>query len=294
MDAQGVEIEGQVSDVLASYYLQYFQNMWEVEEIDHVPDEIIDMMSPDSLFLIQENQLGMSFTGISLLFSECDRLLKDIKSDSILEDQVYVSEMISKIMLCINGEHPKCCHIRQYLLKNNKLNVEEERHFNEIICKRFKKSSIIWHYRHQIIEKLLQETKIDVNQLLNQENEFIKVLLNKFPRNYHTWTYKINLIKKLIDCKYKINLKNEIEWVKTYSQNNVHEYSAFNYLLLLMKITDFQFSEETHLWAQQLKIRFEDLYIDQNPLSEINYAQLQSLNKFILLLNEQEAKLANK
>ncbi|EAS02267.2 protein prenyltransferase alpha subunit repeat protein (macronuclear) [Tetrahymena thermophila SB210] len=294
MNTQGAENQQQVSDVLASYYLQYFQNMWDVEGIDHVPDEIIDMMSPDSLFLIQENQLGMSFTGISLLFSECDRVLKDIKSDNILEDQIYVSEMISKIMLCINGEHPKCCHIRQFLLKNNKLNVEEERHFNEIICKRFKKSSIIWNYRHQIIEKLLQETKIDVNQLLNKENEFIKVLLNKFPRNYHAWTYKINLIKNLVDNQYKVNLQSEVEWVKTYCQNNVHEYSAFNYLLLLMKITNFQFSEDTLLWAQQLKIRYEDLYIDQNPLSEINYSQLQSLNKFISLLTELEAKQANK
>ncbi|KAL4439075.1 hypothetical protein ABPG74_008850 [Tetrahymena malaccensis] len=294
MDMQDPQSQSQVSDVLVSYYLQYFQSMHDVEGIDHVPDEIIDMMSPDSLFLIQENQLGMSFTGISLLFSECDRLLKEIKSDTILEEQVYVSEIISKIMLCINGEHPKCCHIRQQLLKNNKLNLEEERHFNEIICKRFKKSSIIWHYRHQIIEKVLQETKADVNQLLNQENEFIKQLLNKFPRNYHAWTYKINLIKKLIDNQYKINLKNEIEWVKTYCQNNVHEYSAFNYLILLMKITNFQFSEETLLWAQQLKIRYEDLYIDQNPLSEINYSQLQSLNKFILLLTELETNQANK
>ena len=102
----------------------------------------------------------------------------DIKSNE-QKKFLYSIDLSSKIMLCFNGELNSTYNVRMDLiLMNYTKDLEKELAILQIVHKRFKKSSVAWHYRRSVFllaftrqleklkEKLKSKAKADADDFL--------------------------------------------------------------------------------------------------------------------------------
>ena len=95
-------------NILNEYYKKYFQDISEIDYIDHVHDET---MESNDLIEIQERTMGISFKAIHLLYPLCQKHMEENK------------EICSWIILFLNGENNTGWNIRMELKNPNDLKL---------------------------------------------------------------------------------------------------------------------------------------------------------------------------
>lgn len=283
-------------------YSKYFRNMNGIKEIDHLFDQNfaeVAASDPEALrsgILIIEKTMGISAFVFGKLYPSCRKTT--FKRSTLLKNNVIQAEdvdLITKMLLCLNGEVGSAFTARKNLLDNNYFQtLKSELHFNKLICLRFKKSSVCWAYRNELISRCLAEPSLlngeavsdktqFVLQLFAKESKLLARMLNKYPRNYYAWNYKINLFEKLLlnqNCTEEIKL--ELQRAHEYCERHVHDYSSFNYLqFILVKLHDCQLCHANLKWIDDVKDKYDALYTIERKNSayndEMDYTKLESL-----------------
>jgi len=298
-----------IDDTLSLYFHTYFENMLAIREIDHVPEEIIflnpDLSHQDSDYfqslgiIIMENSMAISFNIFDNLYPLCISVVLGMKSiEKLSENEKITLNMASKILLCLNGEINTAFTIRKRLVDENFLqDLSEEMHFVEIICLKFKKSSIAWAYKFYLVQKIIaKSTEKELFKLFDKEISFLESHLIKHPRNYYAWSHRLLVLKDLLMKLNKENqlvlLEKELKGIKKYCEKNIHEYSAFHYLqFLTKKLRDENCIDinEEKAWILQLILIYEECYetnqgkYDKN---ERTVSELFSLKKHMKYLEQ--------
>ena len=284
-------------------YAKYFDDLSKVKEIDHVTDTTYaDIAASDEKALedgiiIVERSMGVSFSTFSKLYPLCKKATtKRLPLTQFDENDLHYLDLSTKILLCLNGEVGSAFTIRKGLLDCDYFkDLKSELHFVELICLRYKKSSVSWAYRREVILKCLSkpsllskynvesDPKQFVRKLFAKESKFLAKMLNKYPRNYYAWTYKIFLFDELL-TKYdlKEDIGSEVRNAHDYCERHVHDYSSFHYLQhILLSLKNKEKLTDNIKWIESVKSKFDVLYglekKDPNPNSETNYTKLESL-----------------
>lgn len=289
------------NDTLTLYYETYFRNMSQLQEIDHVPEEIILLncdFSPENDFfqslgiIIMENCMAISFNVFPLLYPNCLSIIKNLKmKEKLTETERININMATRIILCLNGEISTAFTIRKRLIEEGILNeFHEEMRFVELICIKFKKSSVAWAYKQFLFKKMVEKDHDYKSICFFWQNEvsFIEKHLVKHPRNYYAWSHRLTLLKELFDNMKEgevIDLLNsELSQVKKYCEKNVHEYSAYHYLqFLIRKLLDKKYIDinEEKAWSIQLITIYEECYEENNDKYSQNLFSLKKHMDFL-------------
>ncbi len=298
-----------ISETLILYYETYFQNMVSVLEIDHVPDEIL-YLNPEinseenDLFqslgiIIVENSMAISFNVFNVLYPLCIAPILELKTkEKLTETEKITMNMASKIILCLNGEINTAFTARKRLLDEGFFkNLDEEMHFVEIICLKFKKSSIAWAYKLHLLEKIMKNSQEkEIIRDWEKEIAFITCYLMKHPRNYYAWSHRLLVLKTLLlklnnDKKIGL-LEKEVKIIKKYCEKNIHEYSAFHYLqFIIKKLLEENFIDlnEEKAWVIQLIVVYDECYEGseiKTGKNERSISELFSLKKHLNFLEK--------
>jgi len=128
---------------------------WEDEKFDEL--KVLDKMYKRKAPIDKENkkygQLGQSKQGSNQKEEEIS------KSNHKHDDNILKGiELCSKILLCFNGEMNICINARIDLVLLRKIcHFDDEMKFIHLICKKFRRSSVIWYYRKLIFSLILNE-----------------------------------------------------------------------------------------------------------------------------------------
>ena len=127
---------------------------------------------------------------------------------------LYNISLSSLILMCFNGELNLSYHVRMDLIAMGAVrDLEKELNILCMIHRRFKKSSVAWHYRKvvfmlllsQQIEKLKERLKapgkaqttkedLDIIRLMwERESDRLDPVINKHGRSYKIWEYLIHI-----------------------------------------------------------------------------------------------------
>lgn len=286
-----------INETLIMYYETYFKNMLLINEIDHVPEEILYLNSEigpqnNELFqslgiIIVENSMAISFNVFDLLYPICISPILELKSkETLTETEKKILNMASKVILCLNGEINTAFNVRKRLIDEGFLkDFNEEMHFVEIICLKFKKTSVAWSYKLMLFEKMTKNcVEKEIQIFFEKEVFFIEEHLLKHPRNYYAWSHRLLLLKLLSTTINKDEriflLEKELGLIKKYCEKNIHQYSAFHYLQFIIK----KLMEDKHLdineekaWIIQLIMIYEECYEGTEKKSDKNERSVSEL-----------------
>lgn len=291
------------TDILSLYFHSYFENMKKITEIDHVPDEFLYQNFSESDFfdelgvIISENCLAIAFSVFPRLYPLCFSEISLLKSKETLtkSDQTRAN-IATKLILCLNGELNTAFSLRKRLLDTDFFeNLAEETHFIELLCTKFKKSSISWAYKRYLFEKscvCLKNEAIALN--FERETEFLEKCLEKNPRNYYAWSHRLGLLKYLRnlqgnDESFVEILGKEREKLKKFCGKNIHDFSAFHYLQFVLKVQQTLgklASFEEKAWVLELIAIYQQCYAENSGNSQEN--RLVSLRKHLDFLENIE------
>lgn len=134
-------------------------------------------------------------------------------SDADTRKNLYSVDLSSKIMMCYNGEYGQSFTIRMDLMLLGQIkDFEKELNILCIVHKRFKKSSIAWHYRKVVFMCLFSQTIDKLKEKLSggkaivtaddfaplkgiweRELDRIDPVIHKHGRSYKIWEYLVHI-----------------------------------------------------------------------------------------------------
>jgi len=289
-------------------YSHYFENMQFIQEIDHIIDEFFGYLVenvPDYDFsgiAVIENRMAVSFGAFDILYPPSKKIVLKSQnlSDKEFTDKIEEINLASRIVLCLNGEMYSALNRRIRMLQLDLIkNIEEEMHFVELVCFKFKKAGIMWTYRQKLADKYFEQKGVSkqvVEAFLEKEDPILEEFFKKYPRNYYGWGYKKYLIDEfVVKHGYIDTLFTQYFKVREYCEKHIHDYCAFHLLgALASKLdnlgdTKNQIKQEEILWAQNLLQKYQDLYILESLEVHdkgIKYSELGAIKKFLHLLQK--------
>jgi len=279
----------------------YFVDMTEIQEIDHMDDEMFIMYAEQMNLnnfqgiLVMENVMGIAFSTFYNRYPSCKAIIEntaDLDDDQFREKFSDIN-IATRIILCLNGEINSAFNRRLRMLKLDLIpNLEEELHFIELVSMKFKKSSIAWHYRKAVLTHFLSlyiGEKAEILKILDSENIFLEKFLKKYPRNYYGWSYKKFLYEEIL-LKNKLFDRLYLEFFKQKDicEKNIHDYSSFHLLeFLISELREKIDLKEELSWIKDLILKYEQMYTleRQDPSNlEVKLYEMETAKKYLKFL----------
>lgn len=163
--------------------------------------------------------------------------IDDKESQKIL----YSADLSSKTLMCYNGEYGQSFTIRcDLIILGQVKDFEKELAVLAIVHKRFKKSSIAWHYRKVVFMCYLSQVIMTVKKqiqsngkpkvtaedfarlkdLWEKELDRLDPIIHKHGRSYKIWEYLLHMATYLFE-----NLELLKEFAKYLPQNQINSFS---------------------------------------------------------------------
>ena len=236
-------------DLLSLSFHSYLENMQKIAEIDDVPDEfLLQVFSEREFFdelgvVLCENCLAIAYSVFPRLYSQCFSEICLLKfKETLSVSEKTRANIATKLILCLNGELNTAFSLRKRLFDEEFLqNYAEESHFVQLLCIKFKKSSVAWAYKRYLFEKRCISLKNEeISAKYAQETQFLEKCLEKNPRNYYAWSHRLELLRYLErlpgnERSFEEILQKDKENIKKFCEKNVHDFSAFHFLQQLLK-----------------------------------------------------------
>ncbi len=284
-------------------YSHYFENLQWIQEIDHIVDEFFGFLVenvPDYDFsgiAVIENRMAISYGSFDTLYPPSKKIVLKSQnySDEEFIEKIAEINLASRIVLCLNGEMYSAVNRRIRMLQLDLIkDIEEELHFVELVCFKFKKAGIMWTYRQKLADKYFQRKGVSkqvVEAFINKEDPILEEFFKKYPRNYYGWGYKKYLIDEFVVKQEYIDvLYTEYFRLREYCEKHIHDYCAFHLLGTIASKLDKRgdqknkVKEEELLWAQNLLQKYQDLYLLESLEIHdkgIKYSELGAIKKFL-------------
>ena len=109
------------------------------KEIEHIPTELYSDEAP---MLLVEDCLMVPFSTFERLYTLCIRILTN--------EDGYHSAMAADLVLLFNGENEKAWNYKRQHFSS--LDPARELFINAAVCLKFKKSTILYEYRLQLVK----------------------------------------------------------------------------------------------------------------------------------------------
>jgi len=285
-------------------YAHYFENLQFIQEIDHIVDEFFGFLVenvPDYDFsgiAVIENRMAISYGSFDILYPPSKKIVLKSQnySDEEFIEKIAEINLASRIVLCLNGEMYSAVNRRIRMLQLNLIkDIEEELHFVELVCFKFKKAGIMWTYRQKLTDKYFERKGVSkqvVEAFINKEDPILEEFFKKYPRNYYGWGYKKYLIDEFVVKHGYIDvLYTEYLRLREYCEKHIHDYCAFHLLGALASKLEGKggqknnnVKQEEILWAQNLLKKYQDLYLLESLETHdkgVKYSELGAIKKFL-------------
>jgi hypothetical protein len=169
--------------------------------------------------------------------------------------------ILTRVLLCYVTECLTSWNIRRRLVLSNRINLQEELQFVEILLRLKPKSEQLFRYRRWILK---QEDRNEIS--INKELEICNRTAELHFINYASWLYRRWIIQYL-----NINIDDELDRNRSWLEKNICDSSGFSfraYLLSRKDLNENLIEQEFKLNENMLKFYFdrESLWIYRQTL----------------------------